>query len=276
MKSSRKISFWIVFCGILSLQASCKSAHVGGSKDCPKKDVEILRSELEAQLKIGFDFYYSRVKVSIKDSQTSNSFTATVKMKPDSAFAGTIKVAGILGAAYLIDVDSVSHKQKLKKCFKKESYTSLSETFGTEVNYNFMQQLVLGQAVGINQTKEFYPIKEADSYVIATHDKKAFQRLASYNLKDEEFADVFVKYTLDCEDMQLRKIEIHVPKDAVIISIKYLKRQDVEGFLLPEETAIKIISPKDSVFIDLNYSKTSVNSYKKINLSIPDSYSECK
>lgn len=274
--SNRIIAYAVALVGLISIQASCKNTNVGGTADCPEKSIEELSAKLRHELQKDFSFYYSKLKVSIKDSKRSNSFNASVKMKPDSAFSGTVKVAGILGALYLIDKDTFAYAQKIDKCFKKQSFSALTESFGTEISYTFMQQLILGQAVGIENIELLYPLKDDQYYVLASHDKKAFQRLDAYNLNDEQQNDIFIKYKLDCGSLQLLKIEVNVPKDQTVITVDYSQRQTVEGMDLPEETAIKIVTPEDSVFIDLSYSRTSLNEPKTIKLSIPDSYSECK
>lgn len=273
---SRILLIGIALVGLLSIQASCKTGKVGGNSDCPKKSVEELSAILKNTIQTKFEHYYAKVKVDIKSSTESNSFNASVKMRTDSAFTGTVKVAGIIGAAYIMDVDSFAYKNKLKKCFKVESYSSLSETFGTEVNYQFVQQLVLGQAVGVESLTELYPLKDDQFYVLASHDKKAFQRLEAYNLNDEEQNDIFIKYILDCESLELVGMRINVPKDQVDIIIDFTKRQKVQGIVLPEQTKVKIVTAEDSVFIDLEYTKTELNEIRRINFSVPGSYSECE
>lgn len=274
--SNRLITYAIICSSLLFIQASCKSTNVGGTADCPKKPVEELSAELRKEAQKTFDFYYSKVGVTIKDSKTSNSFKASIKMRPDSAIAGTVKVAGIMGAAYLIDQDTFAYKYKINKCYKKESFNTLTEMFGTEITYKFVQQLMLGQAVGVEKLEMLYPLKNDNFYVLASHDRKVYQRMENSNLADEEQDDIFVKYTLSCVDLQLLKINISIPKDSLYITIDFNERQMVEFFNAPKETRVKIVSPEDSLLIELDYGTTTINEFKKINLSIPDSYSECK
>lgn len=274
--NNRILTLVVAIISLIFIQASCKNGRLGGSADCPKKKVEELEDVIRYEVQKDFSFFYGKVKVSVKDSKQNNSFNATVKMKPDSAFAGTVKVAGILGAAYLIDQDTFAYKHKINKCYKRESFNSLTDLFGTEMSYTFAQQLILGQAVGEEKVEEFFPLKDEKYYILASHDRKAFDRLEIKNLSDEEMEDIFIRYTLDCDKLELVNIKIDVPKDNVSINIDFTERQDVKGFSLPEETNVKIVTPKDSVFIDLKYTSIALNTPKKINLSIPDSYEECK
>ncbi|MBD3639277.1 MAG: DUF4292 domain-containing protein [Crocinitomicaceae bacterium] len=274
--SNRFLLYGVIIVGLMGIQASCKTSRVGGTDDCPKRQLEELTPILRHQMQKELSFVYAKVKVDVKDSDRSNSFNASVKMKPDSAFAGTVKVAGIIGAAYLVDQDTFAYKHKINNCFKKESFATLTKTFGTEVNYSFVQQLILGQAIGIENLETLYPLKNKHFYVIGSHNDKAFQRLEGYNLSDEEQNDIFIKYILDCKELKLVRIEINVPKDSVVIGIDFTKRQTVEGFDFPEETNIKIVTPEDSSFIDIEYTRISLNDPRRIELSIPDSYSECE
>lgn len=273
--NSKIIAYFIIFTGLLSVQASCRNSKIGGTTECPGKEVEVLSALLKHQTQKDFTFFYSRVKIDVKDSKQDMSFSTTLKMKPDSALAGTVKKANIIGAQFLIDKDTFAYTMRMEKCYKKSSFEALSGTFGTEVNYDFVQQLLLGQAVGVEAWEQLYPLKDEQFYVLASHDRKAFQRLDAYNLNDEERNDIFIKYILDCGSLQLARIEVNVPKDQTVIAIHFIKRQDVDGVNLPEQTSIKIVTPTDSTFIDLEYSKTSLNDPKPIDLSIPDSYSEC-
>lgn len=270
------MSIAVAVIGLIFIQASCKNGRIGGSADCPKKKIEELESEVRKPVQENFDFMYAKIGVTVKDQKSKNSFKATVKMRPDSAFSGTVKVAGIMGAAYLIDKDTFAYKNKINKCFKRESYTMLSELFGTDISYNFAQQLILGDAVGNEKIETFYPLKDENFYVLSSHDRKVIERLENLNLEDSEQDDIFIRYSLDCEHLDVAKIRIDVPKDNSSIDINYTKRQEVDGLRLPEETNIKIVTPEDSIFMDLKYNSISLNDRKKINLSIPSSYSECK
>jgi hypothetical protein len=265
-----------IFAFAALLLSGCKSTKVGGTSDCPKRDVEDLEQILRAKRTIPFDFYYGKISMDVKDSKQSNSFKTTLKMKPDSAFSGTIKVAGIIGAAFLVDEDTVAFTNKLKKCFKKESYSRLAEMFGTDVNYEFMEALVLGHPVGVNTIDQLYPLKDEQYYVLSSHDRKVMDRLETSNLNDEEQQYIFVRYKLDCGNLSLAQILIDVPKDAVSIKIDFISRQKVEEIDFPKETAIKILTADDSVFINMDYGLPRLNDPKRVRLSIPTTYSECE
>lgn len=269
-----RILLIIMFVGLIL--SACKTTKVGGTVDCPSKQVDDLVLVLKNKRVTPFDFLYSKIDVDIKDSKQSNSFKAYLKMKPDSAFAGTIKVAGIIGAAFLVDQDTVAFTNKLKKCYKKESFSVLTEMFGADVDYDFMEALVLGQPIGLDQVAEFYPLKDDKFYVLSSHESKVMDRVDNNNLSDEEQQQLYVRYSLNCGDLTLARIQVNSPKDGVAISIVYTERQTAENIDFPKETNIKIVTAEDSTMIKLDYGEPLFNDPKSVRLSIPDSYSECE
>lgn len=273
---NRLIVYLILCASLMFIQASCKTSNVGGSPDCPKKSVEELQQVLRQEPHKDFEFFSSKVNVSVEDSKSSRSFNASLYMKPDSAFSGLVKLMGIIGATFLIDQDSFAFSNKIEKCYKRESFQSLTELFGTEITYNFAQQMILGLAVGVENIDELYPLKSENEYVLSNYDRKVVERMENSNLSDEEQGFIFFKYTINCETMHLKMIEINVPKDSVYVRIDYLEREMIETFLVPKETKIKIVSPDDSVFIDLSYGNTALNDFKEIRFSVPNSYNVCE
>jgi len=258
------------------LLIGCKTGKVGGTADCPKKDADELVNLLKSKSETNYTFYYSKISCQVKDSKKSQSFKTTLKMRPDSALSGVLKVAGIVGAAYLTDQDTVAFTNKLTKCYSKNTYKSFSDRFGIDLNYQLLQDMILGKPFGLNDSTELYPHKNEQYYVLASHDKKMMKKLLENNLSDEEASEIFIRYKLDCGTLALAQIEINAPSMLTHIIIDYVERQEVEGSDFPKETKIKILNPMDSTFINLDYGTPKLNDPKSIKINIPDSYSECK
>jgi hypothetical protein len=271
-----KVSILVLMvCSVLAI-ASCKTTHVGGTADCPKRSYEELIELLNAKSITTFSDYSAKISINVKDSKSNNSFKTTLRMRTDSAFAGVMKVAGIIGAGYYGDKDSIIFTNKLKKCFVREDYKTLSQKFGMDLNYNLMEELILGKPFGLSTVEELMPLKDEGHYTLASHDKKAFARLEAGSLEEGELEDVFVQYKLNCETLNLAQILINVPSMLSSVSIIFVKRQDVSGLDFPEETEIKIITPLDSTFISLSYDVPELNDPKTVSISIPDSYNACE
>jgi hypothetical protein len=112
--------------------------------------------------------------------------------------------------------------------------------------------------------------------VLASHDKKMMKRMEEHNLTDEENTELFIQYKMHCETLKLSQIQINAPSLFTSITIDFVKRQEVNGVDFPEETNIKILNPKDSTFITMEYGSVELNDPATIRISIPDSYNECE
>jgi len=241
--------------------------------DQPQKRLNEKEAEelLFSKSAIPFYCFYSKVGVEFSDSNGTDSFKATVKMRIDSAFAGTISVGPVIGASYMVTTDSIYLTNKMKNCFFKENFGYLSAIFGTEIEYQFFQSLLLGLPLGLDAEIKYNYKHTRDYYILSSYKKKDLRKIEA----DEE-DDIFVQYYLNTLTHGLDKIAIQVPADTVSIEIDYMNRVNYENFMLPELTQIKIVHPRDSILINLDFGSVKLNECKEIDINIPDSYVKCK
>ena len=222
---------------------------------------------------IPFEHFYTKIGVDFDSKNENRSFNATVKMRVDSAFSGTIKLL-VVAATYLVTMDSVIFVNKLQDCYFREHLDYVSSLFGTDIEYAFFQNLILGLPLGLDPEIKYKQIHDKYNYILSSHKKKKFRRLDHDRLKDDE-DDIFIQYYLDCDSLNLERVEIQVPVDTVQISVEYKTRKIVNNWLAPDHTILNIVHPRDSIQIRLNYGTIHLNERKEVDISIPDSYHEC-
>jgi len=159
----------------------------------------------------------------------------------------------------------------LPESYFKENFNYLTAIFGTEIEYEFFQSLVLGLPIGLDSEIKYNYKHTRDFYILSSYKKKDLRKIES-----EEEDAIFVQYYLNTTTLQLDRISIQVPSDTVAIDIDYTNRVDYEGFMLPEQTLIKIVQPKDSIFINLDFGSVKLNDCREIDINIPESYVKCK
>ena len=74
----------------------------------------------------------------------------------------------------------------------------------------------------------------------------------------------------------LKKMILDSPKDSTTITVNYYGRKMVGGFDIPIEGDINVETPKEKLFINFEYNKTSVNDPRVLYLSIPNKYEKCE
>ena len=238
-----------------------------------------LIAELFKNSAINYDFFYSKIDVKFKDSKKTQSFKSSVKMRIDSAFSGTITKGPIIAATYLINKDSVKSTNKLAKCYFNENLSYISSIIGVELEYTAFQNLLVGKPLYIDEAVHYKQIKDKfkQYYILSSHKKRKFKRIdkEKLNLNKEKNNDIFIKYYFSPDSLDLVKMNIEIPGDKVSIGVNYDKFQFINNYLVPALTTIKIVHPRDSIFLELDYSKVKINQPKTIKFSVPSSYVDC-
>jgi hypothetical protein len=238
-----------------------------------------LIAELFKNSAINYDFFYSKIDVKFKDSKKTQSFKSSVKMRIDSAFSGTITKGPIIAATYLINKDSVKSTNKLAKCYFNENLSYISSIIGVELEYTAFQNLLVGKPLYIDEAVHYKQIKDKfkQYYILSSHKKRKFKQIdkEKLNLNKEKNNDIFIKYYFSPDSLDLVKMNIEIPGDTVSIGVNYDKFQFINNYLVPALTTIKIVHPRDSIFLELDYSKVKINQPKTIKFSVPSSYVDC-
>lgn len=271
----------LVFCAsLIVFQTACNNR-----KNLPKQvtkrisDKE-LRDALFQLEKIDYTHFYSKISIDYKDKLKSQSFASTVKMRVDSAFSGTFKKGPIILGTYLLDTDSIKSTNKLDKCYFTENLSYVSSIIGVELEYDFFQSIVLGKPIGLNTEKKYKQIKDKKKqfYILSSHSKRKFQKIEKdkLNTEHERNNNIYMQYYFTPDSLDLAKMHIEIPSDTVSIYVNYLEQTKVNDFDVPKLTTIAIINPRDSIVMQLEYSKTKINYPKTIQFSVPSSYENCK
>lgn len=270
MKINSLYSLYTLIVASAFLLLSCKTTADSDNEQMKRLNDKELLAHLDSINLIPFEFFYSKIGVDFTSSVRSNSFKATVKMKVDSAFSGTLSLGPVIGATYLVSTDSIFFTDKMKSCYFKEDFKYLSMIFGTEIAYNFFQSLILGLPVGYDETFRYNIKHTRDFYILSSYKRRDLRKP-----DDKEEDNIFVQYYINTATRNLDKISIQVPSDTVAIDIDYMNRVNYENFMLPELTKIRLVHPRDSIFVNMDYGLVKLNERKEIDINIPESYVKC-
>ena len=261
---------------LIMLAVSCANRRNGGSdQKLRKKSDKELIAALAYQDSIPFDFFTVRIGVDFNSKSQNVSFSCYVKLNVDTAFGGSIKAGPVVIATYKITTDSVTVVNKQpNKCYFEKDLAYLSVLFGTAVEFDFFQELILGLPIGFDPENKYQQIPNDNHYILSSHKKRDYRRLENDRLGIDDDL-VLIQYHMDPNTLETYKIDMDIPSDTTNITINYTERKIEDGFNVPEETTIQILNPSDSIFVKLNYGSVKLNEPKKIKIKIPDSYVEC-
>ncbi|WP_438964984.1 DUF4292 domain-containing protein [Flavobacterium sp.] len=196
-----------------------------------------------------------RSSVSYEDQKNSQSVSVDIRILKDETIWLNVKFLGFPAAKALITPTKVSYYEKLNKTYFEGDFTLISNWLGTELDFNKVQNLLLGKAIE-NITK--------DDFIAAIVNN-------SYVLSEKKTNNLQKEFTFEAESYFLKNETINQPSENRSLEIAYNSYQLIEKHVFPKEFVVKANQNK-SVIIEIEYNKIEVNSAVSFPFSIPNGY----
>jgi hypothetical protein len=135
---------WLLVCLFTALMFSCKSARVvsGGTVDENLSSRAIIRNHYRNQP--DFKTLSGRMKIDYTDGEAEHSFNVSLRMEKDKA----IWISAPLGVVKaFITPGRVTFYNKMQNEYFDGDFSYLSRYLGTELDFEKVQNLLLGQAL---------------------------------------------------------------------------------------------------------------------------------
>jgi hypothetical protein len=217
------------------------------------------------------DFFYSKLDTRYKDTNRQISFKTSLRMVKDSAINMLITYSRIPILNSIVSKDTLTIVNKKDKCFIREDLSYLKETFGIDFAYNNLEEIFLGLPLDYDLEQKYFQIHDPHQYIISSHRKHKIKR----NEKKVR-EDLAIKYFLNNEFNHLKGLEIISPSDSTEIRVVYKSREMVNGYSIPKEVEMKVLTPRNNIFIELTYEKVEINIRQPLILIIPEGYEKCE
>ncbi|CAM3966799.1 MULTISPECIES: DUF4292 domain-containing protein [Flavobacterium] len=240
---------------LIALFCACKSKKLVGEASANKElaTVKVVQGHYE-NLK-DFSTVNIRVNAKYKDDRQSHSINADIRIKKDEMIWINVKMLGFPIAKALITPNKVSYYEKIGNTYFEGDFSMLSNWLGTDLDFNKVQNLFLGNAID-DLTKQNYntSIEEGLYKMVekkkSTTEKEFYFEAANFLLKKENIN----------QNDKNRKLEIAYPT--------HLKHDDV---FLPEQINIKAVQDTQ-IHIDLYYKSVTFNEDLSFSFTIPNGY----
>ena len=242
---------------MIFLVASCKpKAYLTEGK--AKNDLEtstIIQNHYDT--KNEFETLYIKSSARYEDDNQSQSVTAEIRIKKNEKILVSIRFLGITMAKALITPKEVKYYEKINGTFFEGDYQSLSEWLGTDLDFQKVQNMLLGQ-----------PFEEMNKGVYSNEIIDKFHKLSSKTAKMEK------SFYFESERFLLKKQEItQIDKERMII-VSYPKFEEFSGLILPSNLNIFASQKKGRTTIDIDYKTVTKNEEMSFPYSVPDGYEQ--
>ena len=206
--------------------------------------------------KLNFNTLYIKSSVSYRDPNQSQNVTAEIKIKKDEIILVSIRILGITMAKALITPEKVQYYEKINSSYFDGNYSALSKLLGTELDFQKVQNLLLGEALDNLKIEKYHFTLEDNSY----------------KLESVSNSDYRKTFYLSSNNYLINKEEISQPGLERMLRVIYPARKSAEEYNLPTGIAIEANQKSENTTININYNSISFNEELSFPYSVPNSY----
>ena len=206
--------------------------------------------------KTDFSTLYIKSNIHFESEKQTQNVTAEIKIKKDEQILISIRFLGITMAKASITPTAVSYYEKMGGSYYEGDFSALSQFVGTDLNFNQIQNMLLGKAVD-DLNKGQYQDSFADGL---------------YKLDDTLNSDIKKSFYFDASNFLIKKQEISQTSKGRMAQVLFANRKDFSGMILPQTINIDTYHNQSKTEIDLEYSSITINDSLSFPYSVPNGY----
>lgn len=199
----------------------------------------------------------AKINIDYQDTKTAQSFVANLRMEKDKAIWITGTVLGIPLVKALITPEKVSYYEKINETYFEGDYKVLSDWLGTELNFDKIQNLLLGQAISSLDNKNFEVAIDENAYQLKHHTN---QQLFTF------------LYWINPQHFKLDKQMIIQPYKEQYLSVVYKNYHFINKEYFPNQMIIEAVENQNFTKIKLDFNLVEFNEPLTFPFEIPNGY----
>lgn len=246
----------IMVCTLLMGFTACKSTKITADGTANEKlsTRAIIKNHYKNQPE--FRTLSARMKIDYSDGGSSKSVGVSLRIERDK----TIWLSAPLGVikAY-ITPERVSFYNKLQNEYFDGDFGYLSQLLGVELDYDKVQNLLLGQAL-FDLRKEKYDSRINDG---------------NYQLQPEESLALYkALFQIEPANFRMAVQQLSQPLKKRLLEINYRNYQEKEAHIVPNEVGIVAIDDEERTTIGITYKNIEFNRDLNFPYKIPKGFDE--
>ncbi len=241
---------------LIMLLLSCKTAKIITDDAINEKLSSKAIIKAHYANKLDFRTLSGKMKIDYQDKDAAQSFNVSLRIEKDKA----IWISATLGIvkAY-ITPERVSFYNRLENSYFDGDFAYLSNLLGTELDFEKVQNLLLGQAL-FDLRKDKY-----DAAVVNNN----------YELTPKKTLLLFTTlFQIEPKHYQIKSQQIAQPEKGRLLEIVYKKYEEIEKKMFPNEITISATLEGEKSNIDVEYKNIEFNRNLKFPYDIPKDFKE--
>jgi hypothetical protein len=240
---------------VLFLLLSCKTKAIvnEGSASNELTSEKIIVNNYKH--KKGFSTLNISAGAKYKDEKNSQSVSAEVKIKRDEKILVIVRVLGFTVAKALITPDKVKYYEKINNTYFEGDYQSLSQWLGTDLDFQKVQNLLIGEAIDDLNKSVFTNTIINKMYKLSNTDGVTEK---SFFFEPEQFL--------------LNNQQVVQAEKGREFNIDYSNFQEISNTIMPTHLDINAIQKKGKTNISIDYKTVTFNEELTFPYSVPEGY----
>ena len=207
---------------------------------------------------VNFNTLQGKLSLNYQTEERNQSVTVNFRMKKNDTIWMSGQLLGIPLAKVMITPNSVQFYEKITKTYFDGDFSLLSKFLGTPLDYEKVQNLLLGQTI-YDLRDERYELTESSR---------------GYQLQPEQ--ETFLKrmFLLDAGNYKAVAQQLGQERENRGVTVTYPEYQKVNGQLFPSQIKIIATEGADNTRIDMTFRNIEFNVPVSFPFSIPSGYDE--
>lgn len=250
-------TLYLLLLGCLLL-TSCKKGKGGlflSESDAKQTKTALVILDNHSKNAQNFKTAFVKGTLSYSDENQKQKANIDIMIEKDQQIFIHVRAYGISIAKALITPQQVNYYSKLNKSYFEGDYRFINQLLGTEVNFNRLQNILLGQLLD----------SHSEQPMTATLED------GMHKLTPTESNDIESAYFFEDKNSLLKKESITDYFSDRRLTISYPNYRKIHNFVIP--TAINIEAEQEKVInLDISYDNVSFNEDLPINYKVPKDY----
>ena len=216
------------------------------------------------------EFLSAKASVKFKRDEATNSFKANIRMQKDSIIWMSISAVGYEAARLMLTPDSIFLMNRTERNYYKGNLDYISEKLDINLSFQMVQNLLLGNAVGLDSLDNIKRSNAKDSYLLSSLNKRKVKQLKQ---KPEKFDqnEVFYNNWIQPDYLRVVKISIFDLRTDQSALFKYSDYKPIEQQQVAHQINIAIQAAQTAA-LDIDFSRISIEDELTFSFRIPSKY----
>lgn len=201
----------------------------------------------------------ANLNASYEDAKASVSLNVKLRLEKDKTIWMSATKMGFPIAKIIITPTSVKYYEKLDKTYFDGDFSLLSKWLGQELDFQKVQNLLIGQAL-LNLKDGKYDVSIINN---------------SYELKPKQSNDLYgILFFMNPKNHKLDKQEIRNVSKEQLLAISYPNYSEIKGEQFPQNIDIKVVENQKLTSINIEYKSVEFNKKLNFPFEIPAGYKQ--